>query len=195
MRRIVTMLGSMLLFASIACGQPASKPDAAAPAPKTKLEAFERQTGTVIILGFTTLGSIDGLYGGSASVEAREFTNATTRAHEFGVVVEVKEAGRLEREDRSYIDYEEIESLLHGIDYVMKIDSSATKLSNFQADYHTKGDLTITTFSTSGGVKAAVGSGRTGSVNVILETTHLQQFRDLVAAAKAKLDELRKSTS
>jgi hypothetical protein len=189
------VLVTAFLLVGHASAQQASKGEIAAATPKTKLEAFERQTGTVIIRGFTTVGSVRGIYGGTASVEAREFTNATTGKQEFGIVVEVKEAGRLEREDRSYIDYDEIESLLRGIDYVVKIDSSATKLADFQADYHTKGDLTITTFSSGSDVKAAITSGRIGSVDVIITTADLQQFRNLVAAARTKLDELRKPAS
>lgn len=182
----------MMLLANFACAQEA-KVDATATAPKTKLEAFEHQTGSVIIRGFTTVGSVHGVYGGTASVEAREFTNATTGKREFGIVVEVKEAGRLERESRSYVDFDEVEPLLHGIDYVLKVERSVTKLADFQADYHTKGDLTITTFSSGeGGVNAAITAGRIGSVDVIVTKGDLQQFRDLVAAAKAKLDELRK---
>jgi hypothetical protein len=181
----------MLLAGHIAYGQQNSSPDRATAAPKTKLEAFERQTGSVIIRGFTALGSVMGTYGGRASVEAREFANATTGKREYGIVVEVKEAGRLERADRAYIDYEEIEPLLHGIEYVLKVDNSATKLANFQADYHTKGDLTISTFSSGSGIKAAVTVGRIGTVDVIISTADLQAFRDLVAAAKTKLDGLR----
>jgi hypothetical protein len=107
------------------------------------------------------------------------------------MVVEVKESSRLEREGHSYVDYDEIEPLLRGIDYVLKVDSSATKLADFQADYHTKGDLTITTFSSGGAVKAAITSGRIGSVDLILNTSDLQTFRNLVATAKTQLDALR----
>lgn len=194
MKSVIGLWLGVFLLAGSACGQQTAKSEAAT-APKTKLEAFEHQTGSVIIRGFTTVGVVKGEYGGTASVEAREFTNATTEKHEFGIVIEVKEAGRLEREDRSYVDYDEIDSLLRGIDYVVKIDSSATKLADFQADYHTKGDLTVTTFSSGSEVKAAITSGRIGGVDVIVPLARLQEFRSLVAAAKSKLDELRKPTS
>lgn len=189
---------SLLICASLAAtasAQQAARPEAPASTPKTKLEAFEHQTGTVIIRGFTSVGAVIGLYGGSASVNAQQFTNATTGKRELGIVVEVKEAGRLERQGRSYIDYDEIEPLLHGIDYVAKVDSTSTKLADFQADYETRGDLTVSTFSTKSGVKAAIGSGRIGSVDLIISAADLQQFRGLVASAKATLDELRKPGS
>ena len=193
--KTLTFILTVLLTATVAVGQQSSAADASAAKPKTKLEAFERQTGSVIIRGFSTIGTIIGIHGGSASVEAREFVNPSIGKREYGIVVEVKEGGRLEREDRSYVDYDEIEPLLHGIDYVLKVDASTTKLSDFQADYHTKGDLTITTFSSASDVKAAITSGRIGGADVIITVDDLQKFRKLVATAKARLDDLRKSAS
>src|ERR1043165_3776858 len=98
-----------------------------APKPNTKVEAFAAQVGSVIIKGYTKLGVARGDYG-SVEVQAMEFANANSGKKEYGVLLQVNEAGRLEREHRSYIDYDEIASLLNGIDYVAKTDKSATKL-------------------------------------------------------------------
>jgi hypothetical protein len=166
-------------------------PAVAAPPPATKLEAFEKQTGSVVVRGFTSIGSVRGTYDGTVSVEAREFLNATTTKREYGIVIETKESGRLERENRSFVDYDEIDSLLKGIDYITKIDASASKLGDFQADYRTKGELEVSTFSSQGGIMAAVTSGRIGSVMVIMGLSELAKFRTLIADAKAKIDTVR----
>ena len=43
--------------------------------PKTKIEKFSAKTGIVIIKRFEKIGSIRGDYGGSITVEAKEFIN------------------------------------------------------------------------------------------------------------------------
>ena len=52
--------------------------------PKTKIEAFDAQQGTVVIRGFSNMGELKGVYGGVVSVESRELTHATTGRKEFG---------------------------------------------------------------------------------------------------------------
>jgi hypothetical protein len=179
-----------LAFIAATSGHLAAQQAPAAPSlPKTKLEAFDATTGSVIVHGFTSIGSLNGQLGGSLAVESKEFTNAATAKKEYGITVQVKETGRLDRENTSYVDYDEIDSLLKGIDYIGKVDSSSTKFQNFQADYHTKGDLTVATFSTGArGTMVAVTSGRIGATSVYLKFTDLQAFRELIAKAKAAID-------
>jgi hypothetical protein len=159
--------------------------------PKTKLEAFEAQEGAVLIRGFTQIGDLRGAYGGLIAVKSQEFTNATTGRKEYGITIDVKETGRLEREDRAFIDYEEIPSLIKGIDYISKVDKCSTKLDNYQADYRTKGDFQISKFSASGEDMFSVSSGRIGRTSVYLKSTDMTKFRDLIGRAKAKLDSIK----
>lgn len=162
---------------------------AAPTAPKTKLEAFEAQEGVVIVQGFSRIGELRGTYGGSVVVQANEFTNATTGTRASGTVIDVKEGARLERSNRSFIDYDEIASLLKGIDYIAKADKSVTKLENFQADYRTKGDVKISTFSTTGGeIMVAVAAGRIGRTSVHLKFADLGALRNLISSAQERLD-------
>lgn len=190
MNRNIAVMAALTLTAIAAFGQNKNEPTTA----RTKIEAFERQAGSVIIRGFSHLGAVPGTFGGSVSVETREFTNATTGKKEYGITVEVKESGRLEREDRSYVDYDEIEGLLKGIEYISKINKSVTPMDEFQADYRTKGDLMISTFSSSGTIDAAVQSGRIGGADVIINMPNLQKLHDLIMQAKAKIDATRATT-
>lgn len=186
-RKSVALL-AVSLFALPMCAQQ-SKTEA--PTPKTKLEAFEAQVGSVIIRGFSTIGSVSGEYGTSVTVESREYTNATSGKKEYGVVIEVREGGRLERESSSHIDYDEIDSLVRGIDYVAKITPDVTRMENFQADYRTKGDLRISTYSTDGAVQAGVASGTIGGASAFLSLANLVQLRELLVQAKSKIETAR----
>jgi hypothetical protein len=162
--------------------------------PKTKIEAFEAQSGSVVIRGFSKIGEMKGVYGGNLTVQSIEFVNAATGKREYGITVDVKETDHLERSNRSFIDYDEIDSLVKGIDYVLKTDKSVTKLDNFQADYRTKGDLHISIFSTPGSnneTMASLESGSIGSTSMFLKISDVQKFREFITAAKAKLDTIK----
>jgi len=134
------------------------------------------------------------VFGGEVTVETREFANATTGKKEYGVVIEVNEGGRLERKDRAYIDYDEIDALLKGIDYIVKVDKSVTTFDSFQADYRTKGEMTLSTFSSDGTVKAAVSTSRIGGADLIIEIAGLQRLRVLISESKVKIDMTRGTT-
>ena len=161
--------------------------------PKTKLEAFQAKSGAVIIRGFSEVGAIQGRLSTSVEMECKEFTDASSGKKEYGITVTVKSSSRFEKESTSFIDYDEIDSLLKGIEYIAKIDKTTTKLAAFQADYKTKGDLIVSTFSNSErGVEAAVQSGRFGGTSAYFSLSDLEQFRKLIAKSKEMLDEIRK---
>lgn len=176
----------LLLVSSVGLAQEAT--DTSKRVAATKLEAFSARTGVVLIKGFTTIGMVGGGRG-SVSVDARELRDAgNTKSREFGITMEVKESGRLERENISYIDADEIDSLLRGIDYISKIESSVTTLGNFEAVYKTKGDFSITTFSYNGEINVAVTSGRIGATKAFLSLSDLTRLKTYIVEARAKLD-------
>ena len=87
------------------------------------------ETGAVFVKGFTRVGSMNGSRG-AAFVTAWEVTNARTGRKEQGVGVEISDStqNRPDFEERAYIDYDELDALLKGIEYIMKLDDKATKL-------------------------------------------------------------------
>ncbi len=109
----------------------------------------------------------------------------------MGIVIDVKESGKFENSDRSFIDYDEIDPLLNGIDYISKIKSDTTRLSNFEAIYKTKGNFNVVTFSSSGKIDAAVKSGYIRPATAYLSLQQLINLRELVQKAKQKLDSLK----
>ena len=157
--------------------------------PSTKIEAFSAKTGVVMIKGFSTVGRVSGR--GIVSVDVREFRDASSpKTGVYGVAIEVKESGRLEREARSFIDQDEIDSLVSGIDYISKISKSVTVMKDFEAEYRTKGDFSITVFSDAGGgLSLAVASGRIGKTSAFLKLGDLDQLKALILEAKKAIEE------
>lgn len=159
----------------------------AEPSPKTKIEAFQIQKGTVVIKGYSEVGRLNAM--GSVEVSAMEFTDAATNRKQLGVLIEIKESGRLENEDRSFIDYDEVDSLVKGLDYISKATANVTKLGKFEATYKTRGDFNATTYNNSAGkIAAAVKSGYIRPATAFLSLEQLNELRSLIIQAKQKLD-------
>ncbi len=192
--QLTLVLGIAIVVLAFAVGAK-QQPKEAQQESKTQLEAFSMQTGVVIVKGFSELGAISEM--GKITVTCVEITNVSTGTKHLGVAIDVEESGRLERSDRSFIDYDEIESLLKGIDYISKVTSNATKLQNFEAIYKTKGDFAVTLFSSSfdkGGTGVAVKSGYIGAVTAFISTDKLAEFRALIVQAKEQLDSIKQES-
>jgi hypothetical protein len=125
-------------------------------------------------------------------VETRESTDAGSKAKQFGVYIQVREGARIERANASFVDLDEIESLIKGIEYISGLKSDVTKLTGFQAEYRTKGDLAVSTFSSGkGNISALIKSGRYGTVNAFITAADLTKFRELLRAAQTTLQSLK----
>ncbi len=156
---------------------------------KPKLETFQLQTGAVVIKGYSNIGKLSAM--GSVEVTAMEFSDIASSTKQVGIVIQVTASGRLENSDRSFIDYDEIDSLLKGIDYVSKATTEVTKLDDFEATYKTKGYFSATTFSSSDAVRVAVSSGYISPATAYLSLQQLQELRQILAKAKLKLDSVK----
>lgn len=152
--------------------------------PKTELETFQEKYGTVMVRAFSRTESIraGGIGGGMIQISVREIRSASTNTKVKGLVVEIDTNERYASSGRSFVEYGEIDSLIKGIEYIAKVDKSVTTLSNFEAEYRTKGDFALTVFNGSDGklmVSASVGT--IGSKSVFLT---LDQLSDVIARLK-----------
>ncbi len=164
--------------------------------PRTKLEALAAQEGAVIIRGFSRIGDVKGPLGSSVIVRSQEFTNASTSEKEYGITLEVRERSRLEREHISFVDYDEIAPLLKALEYLTKLDNTATSFNRFQADHRTHGEVRVTAYTTdaSAVVAAAVSCGSIERATALLNLADLDTLRSLVDAARAEIDKKRGTT-
>jgi hypothetical protein len=178
----------LLLFGA-ACG--AQTPQAS-PTPEeflTKLESLMSETGAVIVKGYTRVGAVGGSRG-SAYVTAWEVSDATAGRVELGVGVEISDPARPPdaAEERAYIDYDEIEPLLKAVDFITRLDSKATKLSRYEAEYRTRGGLLLETFGTQNGQATALSIEGGRRARFVLRPAGLAEFRNLLESAKQDLD-------
>jgi hypothetical protein len=158
--------------------------------PKTDLEAFQEKYGAVIVKGYSELPAIRGS-SGTFQITIREFRNPGTNSKVKGLVVEIDPDEKYASSARSFVEYAEIDSLIKGIVYISKIDKSVTTLTNFEAEYKTKGSFSVTVFNSSaGGIRASLEVGSYGSKSIFVSTAELDGVVTQLQQAKAMLDAL-----
>ena len=155
--------------------------------PRTKLEAFDERYGTVLVKGFTQVNTIEVRGIRVDAVELRDTARATRVT---GVVIALSSGGERPQENRAFIDYEEIDGLLAGIDAVSRVNESMTKLVGFEGKYRTLGDFEIGVFrQTRSGNAVSLSTGVCEQSRVTMTLDELTKVRAMIAEAKAKLDE------
>lgn len=159
--------------------------------PRTKLEGIEGRYERVLIKGFTQVAAFNAR-GGDVRVDAVELKEAGSPTRALGIVVAIREAGEKPRDNRSFVDYEEIESLIKAIDSIARINETVTKLTGFEARYRTPGDLELNVFRQSrSGTAAALTSGICEKTTVLLTLDELERLKGIILEAKARLDEIK----
>jgi len=183
----IAILGCTFAFTSLVSAQ---ETNVLIIPPKTKYENFELKTDTVLIKGSTQVGTLQ-TRNGLLIVRSKEIREPATGLFEQAVSIEVRQAN--DSEEGTIVDYDELDGLLAGIDYLSRANPSVTALSHFDVTYRTRGELVVSVFNRrSSAIEAAVQSGRYGHATAILTLQELAQFRVLIDQAKGKLDSIRK---
>jgi hypothetical protein len=159
--------------------------------PRTKLEAVEWRYQSVLVKGFTQVATLT-VGGVEIRVDAVELKDTATATRAIGLVIALKELGENARENRSFVDYEEIDRLLKGLEAVAQVNESVTKLAGFEARYRTLGDLEILVFRQSrSGTAASLSSGICDRVTAHLTLDELDRLKAHIVEAKTRLDEIK----
>jgi hypothetical protein len=172
------MLSSFLVccaFANASAQAPVQAPETAPPPPATKLEAFKPATGSVLTIGRNDLGQFGGV-----TVDARELRD-TKGGVVRGVVVEVSQGQY--RDERSFIDADELAELIKGIDALLAVKTNPTGFQQFEVRYRTKGELEITAYSIAGRVQYWVQAGRTLHAQSSANSADLLKLKTMFEAA------------
>src|SRR5688572_28822736 len=85
---------------------------------QTKIEGFSSKSGSLLIKRWENIGETEGINVSSASVDVVQLVDAVTLKTDFGIDVNVIHEGA-KRANTSFLNYEDIEDLLKGIDYVV----------------------------------------------------------------------------
>jgi|SRR5208282_136652 hypothetical protein len=159
-------------------------------APPTVLEAFEAQTGTVMVKGTGQVGSL-GVGAMNITVISKESMDVSTGRKEYGMAIEA--VANNQQVWKAVIDYDEIDTLLSGLDYLGKIDYNVTTLPTFVAGYTTKSGFRAGAYTSQrrGAIQFFLQDYSANSGRILITPTQLVQFQSLVEQARKNLDSLR----
>ena len=159
--------------------------------PRTKLEAIEWQYERVLLKGFSQIATFTAR-DIEVRVDAVELKDTATATRAIGLVIALRETGENPRENRAFVDYEEIDRLLQGLTAIGRVNESVTKLAGFEARYRTLGDLEIIVFRQSrSGIAASLTSGICDRVTAPLTLDDLDRLKAHIVEAKTRLDEIK----
>ena len=155
--------------------------------PPTEIQNFEMQPDTVIVKGVDQIGSISTEYG-TLVVRCKESDNVTAGQKQYAIAIAIESN---QSKMLLLVDYDELDALIHGLDYLSKVTYDVTTMPAFDA-----------TFTTRSGFRAGANSERRqGNIQLFLQfdTTaptyrvpltpdQFAQFQSLISQAKTALD-------
>lgn len=174
------------------------------PPPSTKLEQFAALRNVVLVKGYSKAAEVTADDGAVIRITAVDFSTAEGNhpGRQQGLAIQVTEGNRTNRSAMSYIDAEEINPLLDAIAKLTQLQSTATKLTDFDAGFRTTGDLEITNLSRDGTREAGIRSvqilrpsGQICTATAYLRLGRLQELTQQIAAAKQTLNRTNDETS
>jgi hypothetical protein len=159
--------------------------------PATKLEAFETNIGVVILKASTDVGSI-AVDTGDVVIKCREITETSTGHVEQGLGLNIIPRGQ--GRSALLVDYDEIPALVTAVDYISRLEVTATPLNAFDAAYTTKGGFRVAALGDrrTGVIQFGVRDARTGATPVVFSRDDMTRLAAMINQAKATLDSVRR---
>ncbi|HEV8368631.1 MAG TPA: hypothetical protein VGQ39_11830 [Pyrinomonadaceae bacterium] len=147
------------------------------------------KTSTLVIRGFTRITTVE-VQG--IRIDAVEMRAAGGSLRAKGIIIALPETPDRPADNRAFVDYEDMDSLLSAIDSLSKVDETITKLAGFEAHYRTQGDLELRVFrQTRSGTAITIQTGICNRATETLTLDELAKVRAMIQEAKGRLEELR----
>ncbi len=129
---------------------------------KTKVESFLAKKGRIVVKVYHTVGGVQALYNSSIELTTlRFFEPGNEQNCTEGVQVEIKQAGRIEQTHTSFLDMDEVEGLVQGLEYMGGL---VAQCQGYHGDYtevifSTRGDLSVGFYVQDGKLQSFAKSG------------------------------------
>ncbi len=156
----------------------------------TKLEAFEAQTGTIIIKGTGEIGSV-AVGALTITVSSKESMDVGTGRKEYGMAIEV--AANSQQVWKKVVDYEEMASLVNSLNYLSRINYNVTTLPTFVAGHATASGFRVGAFTSQrrSSIQFFLEDHSVNGERILITPDQLARFQLLIEQTKKNLDLLR----
>jgi hypothetical protein len=161
---------------------------------RTNLGQFEARTGSVIVRGYASVGSIP-VGAAEISLRCKETTDVASGQKLYGLSFEIA-GGNDFPHDHILVDDEEITPLLDALNYVIKSNyqipnDKVTTLTSYEVSYTTKAGLRVMAHSIRKEGNVAYSLQSCDSPRLALSAVQMTQLYNLIEQARKNLDDLK----
>jgi hypothetical protein len=159
--------------------------------PPTLIENFEQQNDAILVKGFGDIGSVS-TEGGAVSVRCKESNNVTANQKMYGISVSLavgQDHGSL------VVDDDELEGLVHAMDYLAKISYNVTPMPGFDASLTTRSGFRVGAHVDHRQSAIQLYLQFAGTEKIPVSADQFTQFQNLITSAKTSLDATRGKSS
>lgn len=192
MKNIALSVGLLFFIFLPFVAQGEIKEDEKSKEPATKLEAFIAKKGKLIIKDSYEIALISGMYGSSLKLSSLLLYEPGQESQKLkGLRIEINESGRLQRSNVSFLDFEEGESLLRAINYMIDLSSKwqAIEKDYTEVTFSTKGDFYMGFYQKGKGQTVYSSSGYINKAQCFMALKDLTAMKEAVEKGLALLKE------
>lgn len=162
-------------------------------APRTYFEAYDAVTDAPLVKGMTTIATLNNQINYPVEIRVERLTNLQTSNTIAAVSLRTRLGSHQTLVD--YIDYDELDGFIRGLQTISQADNNITPMDNFEVAYRTRCGLSVVKLNIKNKLAILLNSGNPGAVRNEMAAFVLDDLsRDLIAA-KAKLDALAAGTT
>ena len=169
-----------------------------APIAATRLEGFQPADGSLVTLGHEDLGTVAR---NRVSVDVRDLRDSRGNSAGGLTMFLLDNQNQVPsgsgRNERAFIDVDELQGLLRGLDLLLKYMSNPTTYKGFEARYSTKSSLTFIAYvNSTGAIEYAIQAGRPLLATVRnIDAVEMLKLRGLIELGLQKLNAAGYSTA
>jgi hypothetical protein len=156
--------------------------------PRTYFEAYNAVADAPLLKGMSVIGTLNNQINYPVEIRAEELTNLQNSNIVYGVSLRTRISAKQLEID--YIDYDELDGLIRGIQLVSQADHSQVPMDNFEAAYRTRNGMSIVKVSNGNKLTILIKSGDTLAAHNQMASFVLDDLGRYLTAAKARLDAL-----
>lgn len=153
--------------------------------PRTYFETVNATPDQLLVKGFSVIGTLNDQITYPVEVRAERLNNPATSNNVYAVAVKttIGEDFRID-----YIDYDELDALIHGVQYISQANSTVTPLDNYETVIRTRSGLSIAKIGHGPKTTISMTPGCTNCPRNQMAPFVLDTFGRTLVAAKSKID-------
>ncbi len=154
--------------------------------PRTYFEAYNAVADAPLLKGMSVIGTLNSQINYAVEIRAEVLTNLLSSNTVYGVSLRTRVSAKQVEVD--YIDYDELDGLIRGIQLISQTALSPVQMDNFEAAYRTRCGLSVLKVSNGNKVTILLKSGDPLATRNQMASFVLDDLGRYLTAAKAKLD-------